>query len=74
MNTSTRVENRNISAPAEIKNTIWSMFNVMIYNWKPLLNKSCEILKLKRQKNMGKIVLAVCQFCTNNLFTAIAVL
>ena len=59
MSTSTRVENKNISTRAEIKNTICSMFYVMIYKWKPLLNKICEILKMKRQKNMEKIVLAL---------------
>ena len=32
---------------------------VMIYKWKPLLNKSCEILKMRRQKNMAIIKLSL---------------
>ena len=32
---------------------------VMVYKWKPLLNKSCEILRMKRKKNMEKIVFAL---------------
>ena len=28
------------------------IIHVMIYKWKPLLNKSCEIPKIKRQKNI----------------------
>ena len=67
MNTSTRVKNKNISARAEIKNTICSKFNFMICKWKPLLNKSCQILKMKRQKNMEKIVLALSSALTSFL-------
>ena len=55
-----RVENiYNISTRTEIKNTIYSMLYIMIYKRKLLLNKSWEILKMERQKNMEKIVLAL---------------
>ena len=37
---------------------------------KTIVTKSCEILKMKRQKNIGKSS-SCSQFCTNNLFTTI---
>ena len=65
INTLIRVENKNISIQAEVKNT-WAV-HIMTYKWKPLLIKNREILKMKRQKNMENIVLALSSALTTCL-------
>ena len=74
MNTSPRVENKNISTQAEIKNTICSMFirHDRYCKWKPLINKLWDSKNEETEKH-GKNS-SCSQFCTNNLFAAIAVL
>ena len=71
MNTSPRVENKNISTRAEIKNTICSMFirHDRYCKWKPLINKLWDSKNEETEKH-GKNS-SCSQFCTNNLFTAI---
>ena len=68
MSTSIRVENKNISTRAELRNTICSMFIRHDISMKTnVINKSCTILAMKRQKNMKKIVLALSSALTTCL-------
>ena len=73
MNTSTGVENKNISTRAEIKNTICTMFIRHDTQIKTIVKQKLWDSKNEETERYGKNS-CWSQFCTNNLFTAIAVL
>ena len=52
MSTSVRVENKNISTRAELKNSMFIRHDISMKT--NVINKSCEIITMKRQKNMKK--------------------
>ena len=67
INTSTTLKTRTLQSGMKSKISFALCLYVMIHKRKPLLKKSCEILKMKRQKSMEKVVLALSSALTTCL-------